>query len=81
MQQPLGFVYTKKSHIVYKFHKALYGLKQVPRARFEKFIATLYAFGFVFTRLDQYLFMRITSRHITYILVYVDDILVTESDV
>ena len=52
MQQPLGFVYTKKSHIVYKFHKALYGLKQVPRARFEKFIATLYAFGFVFRRLD-----------------------------
>ena len=79
MEQPLGFIQPNQSHIVSKLHKALYGLKQAPHAWFEKLSATLYSFGFVFAKLDQYLFIRVTKSHSTYILVYVEDILITGS--
>ncbi|RVW43373.1 Retrovirus-related Pol polyprotein from transposon RE1 [Vitis vinifera] len=61
-------------------HKALYGLKQAPRAWFEKLHQALLSFGFVSAKSDQSLFLRFTPSHITYVLVYVDDILVTGSD-
>lgn len=38
------------------------------------------SFGFVSAKSDQSLFLRFTPSHITYVLVYVDDILVTDSD-
>ncbi|CBI26385.3 unnamed protein product, partial [Vitis vinifera] len=40
----------------------------------------LLSFGFVSTKSDQSLFLRFTPSHITYVFVYVDDILVTSSD-
>ncbi|RVW15960.1 Retrovirus-related Pol polyprotein from transposon RE1 [Vitis vinifera] len=51
-----------------------------PRAWFEKLHRALLSFGFVFAKSDQSLFLRFTPSHITYVLVYVDDILVTDSD-
>ena len=55
-------------------------MKQAPRAWFEKLSAALYTFGFVSAKSDQSLFIRVTQSHSTYILVYVDDILITGSN-
>ena len=77
MEQPLGFVDSKQPHLVCKLHKSLYGLKQAPRAWFEKLCNALIAFGFIVARFDQSLFIRITTTHTIFLIVYVDDILVT----
>lgn len=44
------------------------------------FIVLLCPFGFVSSHSDQSLFIRLTPYHSTYLLVYVDDILITGSD-
>lgn len=78
MSQPPGFEIGDSS-MVCKLEKAIYGLKQAPRAWFEKLASTLVRFGFTSSKCDLSLFIQITSSHITYVLVYVDDILVTGS--
>jgi hypothetical protein len=57
--------------------RSLYGLKQVPRAWFEKFRTTLM---FTQSQYDSSLFFRKTALGIVIILVYVDDIVITGSD-
>ena len=47
------------------------------RAWFEKLCNALIAFGFITARSDQSWFIRITTTHTIFVLVYVDDILVT----
>lgn len=55
----------------------MYGLKQAPRAWFEKLHTALISFGFTSAKSNQSLFIRYTPQHTIYILVYVDDILIT----
>lgn len=80
MAQPHGFLDPNHPQYVCKLHKALYGLKQAPRAWFEKLHGALHSFGFSSAKSDQSLFVRITPSHCMYLLVYVDDILITGSD-
>jgi Reverse transcriptase (RNA-dependent DNA polymerase) len=61
--------------------KALYGLKQAPHAWFHKLAYALSILGFVASQSDSSLFIRGDSTSITIILIYVDDIIVTGSDV
>ncbi|XP_034672601.1 probable leucine-rich repeat receptor-like protein kinase At1g35710 [Vitis riparia] len=80
MHQPQGFIDPVNPNYVCKFNKSLYGLKQAPRAWFEKLHQALGILGFSSTKSDQSLFINITPTHSTYILVYVDDILITGSN-
>ena len=74
MTQPPGFESSDKS-LVCKLQKAIYGLKQAPRAWFERLKSTLLQFGFTDSKCDPSLYK--TSSTIIYILVYVDDIIIT----
>jgi len=76
MSQPEGFQSHNKS-LVCRLHKALYGLKQAPRAWFEKLASTLISFGFKSSKCDPSLFVHNVDHGCTYILIYVDDILIT----
>ena len=78
MVQPKGFE-VEGTRLVCKLTKALYGLKQAPRAWFSKLSSALQQYGFKFTRSDVSLFTQTTTSSITYILVYVDDIIITGS--
>lgn len=60
--------------------KALYGLRQAPRAWFDKLKRFLVSIGFVVSKSNASLFIRITSEFVLYVLVYVDDIIITGSD-
>ena len=66
---------------VCKLKRSLYGLKQAPRIWFEKFKSTLLGFSYTQSKFDSSLFLKKTSTGIVVLLVYVDDILVTGSDI
>lgn len=78
MIQPPGFESSDKTQVC-KLRKALYGHKQTPRAWFKKHGVTLHKFGFQGSNCDPSLFIRHTPNLVTYILIYVDDILITGS--
>jgi histone deacetylase 1/2 len=78
MTQPQGFESTDSS-LVCKLQKALYGLKQAPRQWFDKLTATLLHFGFKASKCDPSLFIYCKDKQVVYLLVYVDDIIITGS--
>ncbi|KAE8735021.1 hypothetical protein F3Y22_tig00000483pilonHSYRG00001 [Hibiscus syriacus] len=81
MTQPEGFEQTgdRGQNLVCKLQKALYGLRQAPRNWFHKLQQCLCDMGFRPSRADSSLFIHGTSHDTTYVVVYVDDILVTGS--
>ncbi|XP_020690135.1 uncharacterized protein LOC110105104 [Dendrobium catenatum] len=77
MAQPQGFVNPSAPGHVCLLQKAIYGLNQSPRKWFETFSTYLLKFGFTHSTADPSLLLyHHNSIHI-YILVYVDDILLT----
>ncbi|XP_071685423.1 uncharacterized protein [Lolium perenne] len=79
MKQPPGFENSQTPHFICKLDKALYGLKQAPRAWFSRLSNKLYSLGFVPSKADTSLFLFNKSGIIIYVLIYVDDIIVTSS--
>jgi len=76
MVQPPGFE-IGDSNTVCKLNKALYGLKQAPRSWFHKLSATLISLGFNPTKSDTSLFLHFHNNITLFVLIYVDDILIT----
>uniref|UniRef100_A0A2N9IHB0 Reverse transcriptase Ty1/copia-type domain-containing protein n=1 Tax=Fagus sylvatica TaxID=28930 RepID=A0A2N9IHB0_FAGSY len=79
MIQPPGFVDPTHSDHVCKLQKSLYGLKQAPRAWFERFTSHLLTIGFVASTADPSLFVLRTGSTVLYLLLYVDDIILTSN--
>ncbi|CAA7050341.1 unnamed protein product [Microthlaspi erraticum] len=77
--QPPGFVDKDRPDHVCRLRKALYGLKQAPRAWYEELKSFLLSIGFCNSLADTSVFTRIHNGTKFYILVYVDDIIVTSS--
>ncbi|KAJ4746261.1 Gag/pol [Rhynchospora pubera] len=80
MQQPPGFTDPQFPSHVCLLHKAIYGLKQSPRAWFHTLSTTLMGQGFQSSKFDPSLFISHANGHLLVVLVYVDDIIVTGSD-
>lgn len=77
MSQPPGFIDADKPHHVCRLRKAIYGLKQALRAWYVELQTFLLNSGFINSVSDTSLFIQTKGTSIVYILVYVDDILVT----
>ncbi|CAN0917319.1 Retrovirus-related Pol polyprotein from transposon RE1 [Linum grandiflorum] len=67
--------------VICRLKRSLYGLKQAPRAWFEKFHGTIIQAGFSQSDNDPSMFIRHTEQGIVVLLLYVDDMVVTGSDV
>jgi hypothetical protein len=61
---------------VWRLHKGVNGLKQAVRAWNEKLTKTVNKLGFHSSKGDPSLFISGTAPHATYLLCYVDDILI-----
>jgi hypothetical protein len=79
MSQPQGFTDPSKPGYVCKLHKSLYGLKQAPRTWFERFTTHLLSLGFTASTTDPSLFVFHLKNAILYLLLYVDDIIITKT--
>ena len=60
--------------------KSIYELKQSPRAWYGKLSTHLLSYNFKISSADHSLFVKIEGNNTTVILVYVDDIIITENN-
>jgi Reverse transcriptase (RNA-dependent DNA polymerase) len=80
MSQPPGFVdSTYPSHMCH-LNKALYGMRQSPRAWYHKLRETLLQLGFQPCTSDPSLFIYQHGSTIAFLMVYVDDIVLTDNN-
>uniref|UniRef100_A0A2N9I4T5 Integrase catalytic domain-containing protein n=1 Tax=Fagus sylvatica TaxID=28930 RepID=A0A2N9I4T5_FAGSY len=91
MTQPQGYIDPTHSDYVCKLQKSIYGLKQAPRAWFdillsrskgdwfESFTTQLLHLGFIASSADSSLFIYKDNQVIAYLLLYVDDIVLTSN--
>ncbi|GKC38952.1 ribonuclease H-like domain-containing protein, partial [Tanacetum coccineum] len=79
MHQPPGFTDSAHSDYVCLLQKSLYGLKQAPRAWFQRFSSYVIRAGFYHSKTDSSLFIFHKGPDTAYLLLYVDDIILTAS--
>ncbi|GJU26008.1 ribonuclease H-like domain-containing protein [Tanacetum coccineum] len=79
MHQPPGFRDPQHLDHVCLLQRSLYGLKQAPRAWFQRFSAYAARVGFHHSRCDSSLFIYRQGADTAYLLLYVDDIVLTAS--
>ena len=79
MSQPPGFVDMTKPQYVCKLDKAIYGLKQTPHAWYQKLSTKLQDLGFASSKADTSLFIFRKDGVTTYVLIYVDDLVIMSS--
>jgi hypothetical protein len=78
-QQPPGFIDPSHPDYVCLLQKSLYGLKQAPRAWYQWFATYIRQLGFVLSVSNTSLFVYKDGSSIAYLLLYVDDIVLTAS--
>jgi hypothetical protein len=80
IEQPQGFeVEDRKSH-VYRLKKPLYGLKQAPRAWYGHRDSFLTSLGFTKSKANSNLYFKIMDNEPVILLLYVDDLFLTEEE-
>ena len=80
MEQPPGYIDPRFRNHVCLLKKALYGLKQAPHAWLQRFSSFLILLGFYCSRVDTSLFVFHSQSDIIYLLLYVDDNILTRNN-
>jgi hypothetical protein len=80
MEQPPGFVHSNISSYIFILHKSLYGLKQAPRVWYNCLNDYLLFIGSYASRVNTSLFILSLRGDVLYLLVYVDGLLLTGSN-
>ncbi|KAJ9563189.1 hypothetical protein OSB04_008349 [Centaurea solstitialis] len=79
MHQPPGFRDPRFPDHVCHLQRSLYGLKQAPRTWYHRFAEYAVRLGFHRSRTDSSLFIHHSPEATAYLLLYVDDIILTAS--
>jgi hypothetical protein len=78
--QPTGFVDPAHPDLVCRLHKSLYELKQAPQAWYSRFATFLTTLGFLKVKSDTSLFIFRRGSDTVYLLLYIDDIILSASN-
>ncbi|KAL0537654.1 hypothetical protein IC582_026637 [Cucumis melo] len=79
--QPEGFIQKGQEQKVYKLQKSIYGLKQTSRFWNIRFDTAIKSYGFEQNVDESCVYKRIINSTITFLILYVDDILLIGNDV
>jgi hypothetical protein len=77
--EPTSFVDVAHPDLVYRLNRSLYGLKQAPRAWYNHFASYIASIGFIEAKSDTSLFIYRRGEETVYLLLYVNDIVLTAS--
>jgi hypothetical protein len=77
--QPAGFEDSAHPDFVCRLNRSLYDLKQAPRAWYSRFASFLLQLGFTEAKTDSSLFIYRSGTDTAFLLLYVDDIVLTAS--
>jgi hypothetical protein len=80
MAQPEGFAIEGKEHMECRLKKSIYELKQALRQWYLKFDEGIKKFGFVKNQVDNYVYIKIKESMFIILVLYVDNILLANSD-
>lgn len=80
MKQPPSYVHPQYPHYECCLRKALYGLKQALCASYQRFAAYISSLGFTSSHSDSSLFTFYSDTETIYLILYVNDMILTTSD-
>jgi hypothetical protein len=81
MEQAKGFAVKEKEHMGCHLKKSIYGLKQASRQWYLKFDETTRKFGFKENEEDNCIYTKFMNGKFIFLILYVDDNLLVNSDV
>ncbi|GKA96270.1 retrotransposon protein, putative, ty1-copia subclass, partial [Tanacetum coccineum] len=81
MVQPEGFVNLKYPNRVCKLKRSIYGLKQASRQWNKRFDDEIKKFGFTQNRDEPCVYKKASRSNVTFLILYVDDILIMENHI
>nr|GEW29104.1 retrotransposon protein, putative, Ty1-copia subclass [Tanacetum cinerariifolium] len=76
MEQPEGFVNPKYPNCVCKLKRSIYALKQASRQWNKRFDDEIKKFGYIQNRDEPCVYQKASGSNITFLILYVDDILI-----
>lgn len=80
MEQPKGFVEQYNNKLVRKLKKSIDGLEQDFRQWYLKFNNIVTVFGFTKKTVDHCIYLRVSGRKFTIIVLYVKNIILASND-
>nr|GEU68078.1 putative retrotransposon protein [Tanacetum cinerariifolium] len=81
MKQPEGFINPKYLNRVCKLKRSIYGLKQSSRQWNKRFDDEIKKFGFTQNRNEPCVYLKSSRSNITFLILYVDDILIMRNNI
>ena len=81
IEQPLGFMSSDSDHKVCKLQKSIYGLKQASRSWNTRFNDVIKMFDFIKNEEEPCVYKKINGSTVTFLVLYVDDILLIGNDI
>ena len=80
MEQPLGFFSNDESHKICKLQRSIYGLKQASQSWYTHFNDVIKSFDFVKNE-EPCIYKKVSESVVTFLVLYVDDILLIRNNV
>ena len=81
MQQPDGFIVLRLANKVCKLNRSIYGLKQASRSWNQRFDEIIKEYDFIQNEDDPCVYKKVSGRALTFIVLYVDDVLLIGNDI
>ena len=81
IEQSLGFTSNNRDHKVYKLYRSIYELKQTSRSWNTHFNDAIKSFDFIKNEEEPCVYKKVSGKAVTFLRLYVDDILLIRNDV
>ena len=81
MKQLLDFTSGDGDHKICKLHRSIYGIKQAPQSWNTHFNNIIKSFDSIKNEEEPYVYKKVSGRTVTFLILYVDDILLIGNDV